>query len=430
MQYKIRRVNPPGRDALEHGLFGNKGGAKLGSTWDNHLYIARQKMANGWRYFYSQAELRAAQAKQAGGQLKRNATAAAKSGVASAKRAVRNAPDNIRSGISSARNSIRSTASSAKTSAGNALNSARTTAAKAKNVLSGQYAKDVDKRYNDSQTTVESTYDDGKRMQTTTVHDQEAYDKAVKDSQKLTYKISDGINRTLSAVKDSSTKGKDFLDRAINSGKDKASSAVDKAREAASKAADKAQAAADKAMKAAEDARKVAEEAVNRAKAAIPETKAKEEAPKPVEKKSQPEPAQKQESSYPKKPDNVSEEYWEELHGPDPNKKSDNQASKPMDIKKASDEYIEDLYSNSKKNDGSGVSPELELEYNYRQASNQAEYLGRVTDTKSDAAEAALKKYGRDSQQYKKAYDEMEEAFDQLHEAEDLLKRYERERNK
>lgn len=266
MQYKIRRVNPSGRDALEHGLFGNKGGAQKGSTWDNHLYIARQKVGDGWRYFYSQAELRAAQAKQAGGQLKRNATAAVKSGVASAKRAVRNAPDNIRTGISSAKNTIRTTASSARTSASNALNSARTTAAKAKNVLSGQYAKDVDKRYNDSQTTVEGTYGGGKRMLSTTVHDQEAFDKALKDSQKLTYKISDGINRTLSSVKDASDKGKDFLDRATKPVADKAQTAVDKAREAATKAADKAQVAADKAMKAAEKAREIANKALDNAK--------------------------------------------------------------------------------------------------------------------------------------------------------------------
>lgn len=58
MQYRIRRVGSEKRYIIH--------GAEEGSQWDNHLYIARQKLADGWRYFYSQAELRAAQAKQKG----------------------------------------------------------------------------------------------------------------------------------------------------------------------------------------------------------------------------------------------------------------------------------------------------------------------------------------------------------------------------
>ncbi|MBP5596087.1 MAG: hypothetical protein J6Y02_11945 [Pseudobutyrivibrio sp.] len=381
MQYKIRRVDPPARDAIEHGLFG-KGGAKLGSTWDNHLYIARQKMANGWRYFYSQAELRAAQAKQAG----QNTVNAVKNSnvVKGAQRKVQTMA-NERNSKRAYKDSIKNYNQAANT---HGVSSAQARAA-ADKVRKGanDYAQSIvdnNKKYDPLE-----NLDKYNKSQYKTAREVAGKVYGASASVVIGAAVSEKIRNKLKDVKDSVDKGKDFLDRAINSGKDKASSAVDKAREAATKAADKAQAAADKAKKAAEDARKVAEEAVNRAKAAIPETKAKEEAPKPVEKKSQPEPAQKKESSYPEKPDNVSEEYWEELHGPDPNKKSNNQASKPMDIKKAPDEYIEDLYSNSKKNDGSGVSPELELEYNYRQASNQAEYLGRVTDTKSDAAEAA-----------------------------------------
>ena len=36
MQYRVIRT-----EDLEHGLF-NKAGAKLGSTWDKHKYIAKQ----------------------------------------------------------------------------------------------------------------------------------------------------------------------------------------------------------------------------------------------------------------------------------------------------------------------------------------------------------------------------------------------------
>lgn len=61
MQYRVRRRN----NDLEHGLF-SKAGAKLGSTWDKHKYIAKQKVGDGYRYFYSQAELAAAKAKKAG----------------------------------------------------------------------------------------------------------------------------------------------------------------------------------------------------------------------------------------------------------------------------------------------------------------------------------------------------------------------------
>ena len=266
MQYKIRRVDPPARDAIEHGLFG-KGGAQKGSTWDNHLYIARQKVGDGWRYFYSQAELRAAQAKQAGKQLTRNATATAKAGVNAVKRTVKNAPSNIRSGLSSAKNSIRSTASSVKTNAGNALNSARSTisdtAAKTKHVLSGQYAKDVDNRID--QIAKDGYDENGRKTMTIQAGNQEEYkDLWDKRNKSLTYKISDGINKSLSSVKDASDKGKAFLDNAV--GKAKNTDAYDKVREAATKAADKAQAAADKAMKAAEKARAVANKALEDAK--------------------------------------------------------------------------------------------------------------------------------------------------------------------
>ena len=59
MQYRVIRA-----EDLEHGLF-SKAGAKLGSTWDKHKYIAKQKVGDGYRYFYSQAELAAAKAKKA-----------------------------------------------------------------------------------------------------------------------------------------------------------------------------------------------------------------------------------------------------------------------------------------------------------------------------------------------------------------------------
>ena len=421
MQYKIRRVDPPGRDAIEHGLFGNKGGAQKGSQWDNHLYIARQKVGDGWRYFYSQAELRAAQAKQAGKQ--------AAGYIGNKAKAVSTRAQNKIATTKNEFNSKRAYKSSLKNytntvnTHGQSSAQARAAADKVRSSLN-DYAKSI---ADNNSNKYDPVSENDKYNKTEFKNAKEIIGKTAvaTASAAIGARISVKINSKLKDAKASIDKGKSFIENATKSVADKTQSAVDKAKEAATKAADKAQAAADKAKRAAEDARKVAEEAVNKAKSAISETEKKPEVPKPVE--SKPEPKQE---AYPEKPDNVSQEYWEELHGPDPNKKSDSKPAKDVDLKKAPDEYIEDLYTNSRKNDGSGVSPELELEYNYRQASNQADYLGRVTDSKSDAAEKALKEYGRDSQQYKKAYDEMEAAFDELHEAEELLKRYERERNK
>lgn len=67
MEYRVIR-----NEDLEHGLFGNKGGAKKGSTWDKHKYIAKQKKGDGWRYFYSQAELAATRAKKTGQKVVKN----------------------------------------------------------------------------------------------------------------------------------------------------------------------------------------------------------------------------------------------------------------------------------------------------------------------------------------------------------------------
>ena len=67
MEYRIIRT-----EDLEHGLFGNKSGAKKGSVWKDHKYIAKQKSGDGWRYFYSQAELTAAKAKKSGQKMIKN----------------------------------------------------------------------------------------------------------------------------------------------------------------------------------------------------------------------------------------------------------------------------------------------------------------------------------------------------------------------
>ena len=94
MEYKVKRS-----DDLEHGLFGNVG-AKLGSTWEKHKYIAKQKAGDGYRYFYSQAELAAAKAKQTGQKIAKTAktgtqkvASTAKAGVASVKRTAKKASD-------------------------------------------------------------------------------------------------------------------------------------------------------------------------------------------------------------------------------------------------------------------------------------------------------------------------------------------------
>ena len=96
MQYRVIRT-----EDLEHGLF-NKAGAKLGSTWDKHKYIAKQKVGDGYRYFYSQAELAAAKAKKAGATISN----VAKSGVASVKRTASTAADSVKTGISAAKKNI------------------------------------------------------------------------------------------------------------------------------------------------------------------------------------------------------------------------------------------------------------------------------------------------------------------------------------
>lgn len=98
MDYRIKRVGQS--DELEHALFGigkkksssssgsgsGQQGAKKGSTWSNHLYIARQKAGDGWRYFYSQAELQAAKAKGAAKQAAKNVGDTARKGLATVKR--------------------------------------------------------------------------------------------------------------------------------------------------------------------------------------------------------------------------------------------------------------------------------------------------------------------------------------------------------
>lgn len=71
MQYRVIRT-----EDLEHSMF-SKAGAKLGSTWDKHKYIAKQKVGDGYRYFYSQAELAAAKAKNVGQKVANAASNAA-----------------------------------------------------------------------------------------------------------------------------------------------------------------------------------------------------------------------------------------------------------------------------------------------------------------------------------------------------------------
>lgn len=96
MQYRAVRT-----DDIEHGLF-SKAGAKIGSTWDKHKYIAKEKVGNGYRYFYSQAELAAAKAKKAGQKI----AGATKSGAAIVRRAANNAADSVKTGISTAKKSV------------------------------------------------------------------------------------------------------------------------------------------------------------------------------------------------------------------------------------------------------------------------------------------------------------------------------------
>lgn len=105
MQYRVIRT-----ENLEHSLF-SKAGAKLGSTWEKHKYIAKQKAGDGYRYFYSQAELAAAKAKQAGQKVSQTAKSAAskvsgvaRSGIATVKRTASNAASDFKQHVSKVRN--------------------------------------------------------------------------------------------------------------------------------------------------------------------------------------------------------------------------------------------------------------------------------------------------------------------------------------
>lgn len=260
-EYKVRRVDPPGRDALEHGLFG-KGGAQKGSTWDNHLYIARQKVGDGWRYFYSQAELRAAQAKQAGQKAASYVGGKAKSVGSRVQRKIATTKNEFNS-KRAYKGSIKNYAKVADTHGSSSVQ-ARAAADKVRRTMQDYGQSIADNNSNRYDPYLETD----KYNKKTYKNAREIVGKMVgaSASAAIGASISVKINSKLKDAKASIDKGKSFIENAIKSAPDKAQSAADKAREAATKAADKAQAAADKAMKAAEKAREIANKALDNAK--------------------------------------------------------------------------------------------------------------------------------------------------------------------
>lgn len=319
MQYKIRRVGSD-KNYIIHG-------AEKGSTWDNHLYIARQKLADGWRYFYSQAELRAAQAKQAGRTMLNKAKNKANNFV--------NQHPGIRSAASNMKNRSTALATRAKNKATNFVNSHQgiksgvdrvsSGAHKVKNVLIGQYAK-----------------------------------------------ASDLINKAPNAIKN----GSDMVKKALSNPK---------------KVYDEAtQRAAEKGRELYEGAKKTASEAKDTVKSAIERA-----------------------SQY-----DIKEEI---------DKTKQNMTENIRNATKEARSIFTD-YTDNAKQAAEEVIKKIEFKNNYRKAATEADRAGRETDILSDRAEDALLEYGRDSEEYKKAYDEMEASFERLALAEAELAKYENQK--
>lgn len=474
MDYRIKRVGQS--DELEHALFGigkkksssssgsgsGQQGAKKGSTWSNHLYIARQKAGDGWRYFYSQAELQAAKAKGAVKQAAKTVGDTARKGVATVKRAGSKAADiasgkyarDIDQNLERTKEDLERREARAKRLNDKEYDTDRKVSdawyrqrnasyklddlekeynTELKKYKSGdtssierlgrleQEIKDTQKIHDDSKAEKEEYFNKGLDLTTQIgendrrIRDEKLatgaegiyYTKSPRGAQdSLVYKISDlaGKGRALvnsgkSAVSkflsDESTMAKEAWNGSI------AKKAIDKGKNAV----DNLMAFAKKKIQDIRDSHTTVNGIpLNELKAKTATESSKDEETKETPKNN------RQYNGTSKKAEG-----------------DETRATKDM-YKNSSDEYIEALYFNSRKNDGSGVSKYLENEYNYRKAAQEANYLGRLTDTLSDDAEAALKKYGKNSDTYKRAYKKMEEAIDQLHEAELELARYEKNR--
>lgn len=597
MDYRIKRVGQS--DELEHALFGigkkksssssgsgsGQQGAKKGSTWSNHLYIARQKAGDGWRYFYSQAELKAAQAKQAGQKAAKTVSDTARKGLATVKRAGSKAADiasgkyardidqnisrrkeyidtrnnianasaerwmdtqkqidankahgdsvaadlrkrtkdlediekvygkkseqyrvmnedaskiadelnnyskeakrletkskksvdaarpwwnedleqrkklaaeetardndtaykvskffnnpkaelkkagekakaNIDDGVAKVKRAVKDTARDVEWAVDDAKDVVKNTAKKIKNeandVLSGEYKKKIDEDYNRTQEDQRRRYNTDERLNKKASEYRQKRDDAGpifnEDGTKNLefFNNNDKLTETLFRDQDNSSKIKENRDKIAELDKErssikygaataisKATTAINKGKSAISKFLSDESAMAKEAWNGS-----IAKKAIDKGKNAI--------------------------DALAKWRRDVSASHVTFTSDLPSLSKSGKKYYKDA-IKNLTDEEIEQDYLSAKRKNS--TSPQendkfelLTAERNYRVASREADRLGRLTDTKSDAAEAALKKYGQDSPQYKKAFDEMEEAFDQLHEAEMELARYEKNR--
>ncbi|MBP5596083.1 MAG: hypothetical protein J6Y02_11925 [Pseudobutyrivibrio sp.] len=419
MDYRIKRVGQ--NDELEHALFGigkkktssssssgsGQQGAKKGSTWSNHLYIARQKAGDGWRYFYSQAELKAAQAKKAGQKAASAVGDAAKKGVASVKRSVsdfRNYSEKVDQNISRRTEDIERRQGERRAIDDRYL------------PIHNQYdyyhpennSPELEKRRRDNN---DHYYENNKALE-------KAKDKLKEDTREtesVKYKASKIFSKTLSNAEQAINKGKSAISKFLSDERAMAKEAWNGS--IAKKAIDKGKNVID-AISARRNNKTESSESLKETSTEV----------SPKNTRQYNGTSQKAESDESRAEKEALPKNTRQYNGTSKKAEGDEtRATKDM-YKNSSDEYIEDLYFNSRKNDGSGVSKYLENEYNYRKAAQEANYLGRLTNSLSNDVEAALKKYGKNSDTYKRAYKKMEEAFDKLHEAEMELARYEKNR--
>ena len=571
MEYKIKRVGQD--EELEHALFGlgkkkssssssssssgsGQQGAKKGSTWSNHLYIARQKAGDKWRYFYSQAELNAAKAKGAAKQAAKNVGDTARKGLATVKRTtadvgakVKKIGKDVGSEIDYqawiAGNRIKDTAKGAVNKAKDIADDARWAVydakegikdaagkvkdaidnpAKAKeharSVLSGDYKKRVDENLDRTKEDLVRRQARDKRLkelheedfrkelnthydysdpsknseEAEKIHndynnhwiaDHKNYSKMLddeyavyryeRDKDSLAYKISDLAGKG----KDLVNSGKSAVSKLIGNTKDAAGKAITTASDKAKSLANKGKAAVDKLGKvlsgeyhkevnlegdrireARNNEKHIAKRIMGdntgdewvpvssnnpRAQSHIDEMwDLNSKAIKNTDDKGSlayktskavagaKDKVEDAKDALAKWRRDVSSSHVTSTSDLPPLSKSEKKYYKDA-IKDLTDDEIEQNYISAKRKNSTSPQEKdkfelLTAERNYRVASREADRLGRLTDTKSDAAEAALKKYGQGSPQYKKAFDEMEEAFDQLHEAELELARYEKNR--
>lgn len=432
MEYRIVRTEQS-QDAIEHGLFGNKGGAKLGSTWDNHKYIARQKVADGWRYFYSQAELRAAQAKQAG----KRVVGDAKGVAGRVSGAARNGVASIRRNAGEARTRLARSTEDLRTRAYEAVGDLKVDAKKAKKNATRKiddFKNEAYSKYNTAKTNLDTAWMKTKKS----IEDFDAKEAAKKAGEAIgstakkagetAKKAGEAIGSTAKkageAVVDTAKKAgqaaKDFVDYADD---------VDKRYKNARDTVDTENLRED--MKSFErdnatnalDAKK-AIEAENAAEAA---RRIKRNAEKDAEE------AEKESDSLKYKASNA---LRNSLASAGKVIESGKSAASKL-LNKAGD-VAESAVSKGKSWISERMSPvtskidaakaertQKQLMSNTISAVDKAESLGRRTDELSDKAEQALQQYGRNSIQYKKAYDSLTTAFEDLEKAEAELASYE-----